>query len=465
MALYGVVTGNWFVGTMSRTYFAFEQGHGATFSERYSGNPYIDGYDDVRALFGASADNDGSVFKAVSRNPRAFLDRVARSTQRLPGLFYRGYGGSWSAAFFLLAAAGAAFLWRTKQKWLLVAPLVWHLHLLSYFLTFWTQRYVTFAFVWMALLGAFGAGAAASHCKARLNALALGPRLRRWSGARLRRFAAPACCMAVLTAGGYAERNPLLRIAAVGVSPQEQARTFLADTLPPGARIAAYGYKLPVASSTNNERRPRQHVRAALGLLATSDVTDAAAAERWLHEMDVDAVYVGGLFRRRYERLFNLLLDVPKSSGDFVVGFADADSNTYVLMRPHLADPDRFVDGLYDEPSNKLVERSDHHDVFLGGDELTYVVRPCIPEHTDRKFFVHVFPVDEDDLSGWHRRHGFTNLDFYFDDEHSVRTGGDCFAVRTLPRHPIRRIVTGQFIPGEGRVWEATIDLAAPLRR
>ena len=442
---------------MSRTYLAFEQGHGVTFSERYSGNPFFDGYDDVRALFGASADNDGSVFKAVSRNPLAFLDRVWRSTQRLPGLFYKGYGDSWSAAFFLLAAAGAAFLWRTRQKWLLVAPLVWHLHLLSYFLTFWTERYVRFAFVWMALFGAFGAGAAAQNFKPRLNAPALNPRLRRWSGIRLRYFAAPACCMAVLAAGGHAERNPLLRIAAVGVSPQEQARAFLADTLPAGARIASYAHKLPVASGANG---------VALGLLVTGGVNDAAAAGAWLHEVDVDAVFIGGLFRRHYERLFNLLLDVPKSSGDFVVGFADADSNTYVLMRPRLADPKRFVDGLYDErrTAEQLVERSDRHDVFFDGDELTYVVRPCLPEHTERKFFVHAFPVDEDDLSGWHRRHGFTNLDFYF-GEHSVRTDGDCFAVRKLPRHPIRRIVTGQFIPGAGRVWEATIDLSAQRRR
>ena len=459
MALYGAVTGNWFVGTMSRTYFAFEQGHGVTFSERYSGNPYLEGYDDVRALFGAPADNDGSVFKAVARNPRAFLDRVVRSAQRLPGLFHRAYGGSWSAVFFLLAAAGAAFLWRTRQQWLLVVSLVWHLHLLSYFLTFWTQRYVRFAFVWMALLGAFGAGAAASHFKARLNAPALDPRLRRWSGVRLRRFAAPACCMAVLAAGGYAERYPLLRIAAVGVSPQEQARAFLADTLPPGARIAAYGHKLPVASGMDGAAAAPFDLPVTGGAQPTP-----AAAEAWLHEVDVDAVYVGGLFRFRYERLFDLLLDVPESSGDFVVGFADADSHTYVLVRPHVADPDRFVDGLYDAPSNLLAARSGRHDVFLDGDELTYVVRPCIPDDAEEKFFVHVFPVDEEDLSGWHRRHGFTNRDFDF-DEHSVRTGGDCFAVRTLPRHPIRRIVTGQFIPGEGRVWEATIDLAAPRRR
>lgn len=43
-----------------------------------------------------------------------------------------------------------------------------------------------------------------------------------------------------------------------------------------------------------------------------------------------------------------------------------------------------------------------------------------------------------------------TDFDF---DELSV-------VVRTLPPYPVNRITTGQFVPGEGRVWGQTVDFA-----
>ena len=120
-------------------------------------------------------------------------------------------------------------------------------------------------------------------------------------------------------------------------------------------------------------------------------------------------------------------------------------------------EPDRFVDGL--DGSQAPIIRSDRHDVFLDGGKLIYVGRPCDRRHADERFFLHVFPVDANDLAGGQRRHGFSNLDFDFDE---LSVGGDeyCFVVRTLPPYPLSRITTGQFVPGEGRVWGQTVELA-----
>ena len=92
------------------------------------------------------------------------------------------------------------------------------------------------------------------------------------------------------------------------------------------------------------------------------------------------------------------------------------------------------------------------------------------------RFFLHVFPVDVDDLPEDRRRLGFANLDFLRDP--SWTRDGRCHALRFLPTFPIDRIRTGQFVrsgdfPVAGRkevqkVWEAGFplrDAGAEVRR
>ena len=321
LLLYAVLTGTWFVGTMERTYFAFEQGHGVTFSERYGRDGIIEGMTDARLLFGESADNGGSVFRAISRNPGAFLDRVVRTMQLLPGIFYRAYGGSVSLIFFLLVLSGMVFLWRSKARWLLVMLLVWRLHLLSYFVTFWDQRYARFAFVQMVLLGVLGVGAATSS---RRVSLLMDRVFRRLPGGVWPRLVAtPVICMAIIGAGGYyVESHPLRRAANIGASPAEQALAFIVETLPSDGKLAAHGGKLAAAS--------RKELVPFGRLLFTEN---GASVNRWLEERRVDAIYVDGHLDERFS---NLILQVPESGGDFVVGFADPASGVYVLVRSFL---------------------------------------------------------------------------------------------------------------------------------
>ena len=98
LALYGTETGVWRTGIESRTYQAFEQGHGVVFRERYahSGQDTMAaGYDDARALFGTRADNDGSVIRAIARNPAAFAERLAQSSPTCPRRSAGRSAGRW----------------------------------------------------------------------------------------------------------------------------------------------------------------------------------------------------------------------------------------------------------------------------------------------------------------------------------------------------------------------------------
>ena len=91
--------------------------------------------------------------------------------------------------------------------------------------------------------------------------------------------------------------------------------------------------------------------------------------------------------------------------------------------------------------------------VHQRGGVLTYVRESCGPADTQAKFFLHVIPLNERDLSYDRRRYGFDNRDFVF-DTHGARFDGKCLTTAVLPNYPIARVRTGQFVRGGGRLWE-----------
>ena len=98
-------------------------------------------------------------------------------------------------------------------------------------------------------------------------------------------------------------------------------------------------------------------------------------------------------------------------------------------------------------------------DVYLDEDSLYYVKSSCLPEDVEERFFLHVVPVDPNDLSVVRKEYGSDNLDF---DWHGVIYQGKCMAVVRRPDYSIRSVKTGQFtIPGMEVLWEGvkTISL------
>ena len=87
---------------------------------------------------------------------------------------------------------------------------------------------------------------------------------------------------------------------------------------------------------------------------------------------------------------------------------------------------------------------------------LTYVKEPCASPDAERKFFLHIAPERVGDLPEDRRARGFDNLDFeYF--TRGVLFDGKCAAVLPLPDYEIDRLRTGQYVSGEGEVWEASV--------
>ena len=108
---------------------------------------------------------------------------------------------------------------------------------------------------------------------------------------------------------------------------------------------------------------------------------------------------------------------------------------------------------------NQPAIRSDW-DVYLFGNSLIYKREQCTPEDTEPAFFLHLYPVDMNDLPSRRKQYGFDHLDFAFRDR-GVIEGGVCAATRELPDYAIAVVRTGQYTD-EGLVWEGSFDVVGP---
>ena len=95
--------------------------------------------------------------------------------------------------------------------------------------------------------------------------------------------------------------------------------------------------------------------------------------------------------------------------------------------------------------------------VSCGRRMLAYVREPCAEEDIQARFFLHLNPVDRNDLPEERREFGFDNLNFHF-ARWGLRQGERCVALRPLPDYPIASVATGQFTE-RGEVWIAEFPL------
>ena len=101
--------------------------------------------------------------------------------------------------------------------------------------------------------------------------------------------------------------------------------------------------------------------------------------------------------------------------------------------------------------------RSDF-DIYMDGETLTYIKSPCAESDTRGRFELSIYPADPsdvwDEMQAQNLAHNSLNFDF---PDYGAIIGGDCVIIRNLPDYPISRIKTGQWIPGEGGLWDAEI--------
>ena len=101
-------------------------------------------------------------------------------------------------------------------------------------------------------------------------------------------------------------------------------------------------------------------------------------------------------------------------------------------------------------------------DVYLIEDRLIYFKEPCTPADTESRFFLHIIPADPYDLPGHRKPYGFDNLNFNFNWLH---TGlHHCMMAIQLPDYDINSVKTGQFVRGEGWIWNEEFTLNPNFR-
>ena len=97
---------------------------------------------------------------------------------------------------------------------------------------------------------------------------------------------------------------------------------------------------------------------------------------------------------------------------------------------------------------------SDVFVVYRRDDAMIYAASECAGADTESPFFLHLFPDDAADLPADRRQYGFENRDFNFDQLDILRIDGKCLASAALPDYPLAGLRTGQYIPGQDRIWE-----------
>ena len=99
--------------------------------------------------------------------------------------------------------------------------------------------------------------------------------------------------------------------------------------------------------------------------------------------------------------------------------------------------------------------------MYLVENNLIYKKEQCIPD-AEPTFFLHLDPVDMNDLPSHRKQYGFDNLDFAF-AVYGFIGGGVCMAIRELPDYAIAAIRTGQFTQ-RGQIWKGSFTYELPVR-
>ena len=113
---------------------------------------------------------------------------------------------------------------------------------------------------------------------------------------------------------------------------------------------------------------------------------------------------------------------------------------------PHRA---AYFAAAIDEPAARAA-----FDVYARDGALVYAKEQCGQADIQTRFFLHIVPEREDDLPEARREAGFDNRDFDFFWSGAL-FDGKCAARIPLPDYAVASVRTGQFVRGEGELWNA----------
>ena len=364
-AAHALATGGVDIGLARRSYDAFEQGEGVAYYERYGQrNPYVEGYDAARRLYGTPEENGNSIIRAITRDPRAFGARVVAAIAKTPAQATAAYGRGLrgvGALLLLLALRGGIELWRRGGRTILVAVAAWCGNLPVYALTFFREGYFLLSYSGLFLLAATGTVALFREPQSRSekryvlaalivvityslltqNELLLWPAIVALLALLAFRLAveeATAMPVQVRTAAGvgvvllvFAVQVQFSRPARLAVpsfpilgsTADEMAARFLAQTHEPGTPVASYTIA-PIAMARMKYVAP--HIEARW-------VSSPEALLEWMAERNVQVVYVDDNLRLCEPTLWDIIRGLVGTRLQVAFHAEDEDDSVDVLIR------------------------------------------------------------------------------------------------------------------------------------
>ena len=188
----------------------------------------------------------------------------------------------------------------------------------------------------------------------------------------------------------------------------------------------------------------------------------------------VDGTYIGGQVvrgRHHRHRAFTRAVDGVRIGGACLWQLPLPD---HALAKIHLHGIGRLVSDAYlDELRARYAALAamppaarSTFDVHLQDGTLLYARTPCVQADIEAPFFLHVVPVDADDLHYSRRRHGFDAQDFRTDGTDPLWRyasadvfDGACMVERELPGYPVAHIATGQYVLGGTDLWRVDFSV------
>ena len=145
--------------------------------------------------------------------------------------------------------------------------------------------------------------------------------------------------------------------------------------------------------------------------------------------------------------------------------FAPDGSRMWSVQIPLAGYRERYARAMSDITGEPAARGGDF-GIWLNGRRLIYAKEGCGEEDARSRISLFAFPVDQSDLTQTARDVGleYERLDFDF-HIYGMALDGGCIIIRHLPDYPISHIETGQFAPGESRLWSVKIPLAGYIER
>lgn len=181
-----------------------------------------------------------------------------------------------------------------------------------------------------------------------------------------------------------------------------------------------------------------------------SDALPADAREAGFQNRDFAFSQAGGQFDGKCLAAITL--------PDYTVGIIR--TGQYIAGGDRLWESEFYTDAYFDFQRTRYAAltagaplASGFFDIYRNADTVIYARAECAAADTEALFFLHLFPDDVNDLPADRQEYGYANRDFGFNETGSVRIDGKCLFSAPLPDYPLAGIRTGQYIPGQQRLW------------